>query len=181
MQVVPRLLPVWRYYLWAYIHRLWSAYGWSWLIVALQVLSFNGKPVKNLKGLATMVENCDDEFLQFDLDYDQVSSPLRSLISDLIPITLSSACTDFPLLPCSPRWENLKNSSMHKLSYLYALTWLSDPLIINPNGGMCTYYFVQIVVLETKTARAATLEILTTHCIPAAMSDDLRAWTYPAK
>ena len=33
----------------------------------------------------------------------------------------------------------------------------------------------QIVVLETKTAKAATQDILTTHCIPSAMSDDLKA------
>ncbi|KAF5734179.1 hypothetical protein HS088_TW16G00624 [Tripterygium wilfordii] len=71
-------------------------------IVNTQVLAFNGKPVKNLKGLATMVENCDDEFLKFDLDYDQ------------------------------------------------------------------------IVVLRTKTAKAATVDILTTHCIPSPMSDDLK-------
>ncbi|KAF8729489.1 hypothetical protein HU200_017427 [Digitaria exilis] len=32
-----------------------------------------------------------------------------------------------------------------------------------------------IVVLETKTAKAATQDILTTHCIPCAMSDDLKA------
>ncbi|KAJ8637261.1 hypothetical protein MRB53_011528 [Persea americana] len=71
-------------------------------IVNIQVLNFNGKPVKNLKGLASMVENCTDEFLQFDLDYEQ------------------------------------------------------------------------LVVLETKTAKAATLDILSTHCIPSAMSDDLK-------
>ncbi|XP_031277148.1 protease Do-like 9 [Pistacia vera] len=71
-------------------------------IVNTQVLAFNGKPVKNLKCLANMVENCDDEFLKFDLEYDQ------------------------------------------------------------------------IVVLRTKTAKAATLDILTTHCIPSAMSDDLK-------
>ena len=40
----------------------------------LQVLAFNGQPVKNLKNLVTMVENCKDEFLKFDLEYDQVSS-----------------------------------------------------------------------------------------------------------
>ncbi|KAF8390371.1 hypothetical protein HHK36_024896 [Tetracentron sinense] len=71
-------------------------------IVNTQVLSFNGKPVKSLKSLASMVESCDDEFLKFDLDYQQ------------------------------------------------------------------------IVVLQTKTAKAATLDILTTHCIPSAMSDDLK-------
>lgn len=30
-----------------------------------------------------------------------------------------------------------------------------------------------MVVLQTKTARAATLDILMTHCISSAMSDDL--------
>ncbi|KAL0741791.1 hypothetical protein Bca4012_083304 [Brassica carinata] len=71
-------------------------------IVNTQVLAFNGKPVKNLKCLAEMVENCDDEYMEFSLDYDQ------------------------------------------------------------------------IVVLQTKTAKEATLDILTTHCIPSAMSDDLK-------
>lgn len=28
--------------------------------------------MKNLKGLAEMVENCDDEYMKFNLDYDQV-------------------------------------------------------------------------------------------------------------
>ncbi|KAI4336108.1 hypothetical protein L6164_014677 [Bauhinia variegata] len=72
-------------------------------IVNTQVLAFNGKPVKNLKSLASMVESCDDEYLKFDLEYDQ------------------------------------------------------------------------IVVLNTKTAKAATLDILTTHCIPSAISDDLKS------
>ncbi|XP_038984047.1 protease Do-like 9 [Phoenix dactylifera] len=71
-------------------------------IVNNQVLSFNGQPVKNLKTLASMVENCDEEFLQFDLEYQQ------------------------------------------------------------------------IVVLKTETAKAATKDILLTHCIPSAMSDDLK-------
>ncbi|KAF5200254.1 protease Do-like [Thalictrum thalictroides] len=71
-------------------------------IVNTQVLAFNGKSVKNLKDLASMVENCHDEFLKFDLDYQQ------------------------------------------------------------------------IVVLQTKSAKAATVDILTTHCIPSAMSDDLK-------
>ncbi|KAK3030095.1 hypothetical protein RJ639_037643 [Escallonia herrerae] len=72
-------------------------------IVNTQVYAFNGQPVKNLKSLASMVESCNDEFLKFDLDYQQ------------------------------------------------------------------------IVVLQTKTAKAATVDILATHCIPAAMSDDLRS------
>ncbi|XP_061338609.1 protease Do-like 9 isoform X1 [Gastrolobium bilobum] len=33
----------------------------------------------------------------------------------------------------------------------------------------------QIVVLRAKTAKAATLDILATHCIPSAMSDDLKS------
>ncbi|RLM56053.1 protease Do-like 9 [Panicum miliaceum] len=72
-------------------------------IVNIQVLAFNGTPVKNLKHLATMVEECNEAFLKFDLDYDQ------------------------------------------------------------------------LVVLETKTAKAATQDILTTHCIPSAMSEDLKS------
>ncbi|CAD6337117.1 unnamed protein product [Miscanthus lutarioriparius] len=72
-------------------------------IVNIQVLAFNGTPVKNLKHLVTMVEECDEAFLKFDLDYDQ------------------------------------------------------------------------LVVLETKTAKAATQDILTTHCIPSAVSEDLKS------
>ncbi|XP_028126775.1 protease Do-like 9 [Camellia sinensis] len=72
-------------------------------IVNTQVLAFNGQTVKNLKSLVSMVESCGDEFLKFDLDYQQ------------------------------------------------------------------------IVVLRTKVAKAATLDILTTHCIPSAMSDDLKS------
>ncbi|KAL7191995.1 hypothetical protein ACSBR2_023960 [Camellia fascicularis] len=72
-------------------------------IVNTQVRACNGKPVKNLKSLASMVESCDDEFLKFDLEYQQ------------------------------------------------------------------------IVVLQTKAAKAATLDILATHCIPSAMSDDLKS------
>ncbi|KAK6123389.1 hypothetical protein DH2020_042865 [Rehmannia glutinosa] len=71
-------------------------------IVNTQVLALNGQPVKNLKSLANMVENCNDEYLKFDLEYQQ------------------------------------------------------------------------IVALQTKTAKAATLDILSTHCIPSAMSDDLK-------
>lgn len=35
-------------------------------------MAFNGKPVKNLRTLANMVENCSEEFLKFDLEYQQV-------------------------------------------------------------------------------------------------------------
>ncbi|CAO2146769.1 unnamed protein product [Urochloa humidicola] len=68
-----------------------------------QVVSFNGQPVKNLKNLVTMVENCKDKFLNFGLE------------------------------------------------------------------------FGQLVILETKSAKAATQDILTARCIPCAMSDDLKA------
>ncbi|KAJ0049377.1 hypothetical protein Pint_15399 [Pistacia integerrima] len=36
------------------------------------------------------------------------------------------------------------------------------------------YPLVPVVVLRTKPAKAAILDILTTHCIPSAMSDDLK-------
>lgn len=71
-------------------------------IVNTQVMACNGKPVKNLKSLAMMVEACDEEFLKFDLEYEQ------------------------------------------------------------------------IVVLQTKSAKAATAHILAMHCIPSPMSDDLK-------
>ncbi|XP_021912324.1 protease Do-like 9 [Carica papaya] len=71
-------------------------------IVNTQVLAVNGVPVKNLRSLADMVENCNDDYLRFDLEYDQ------------------------------------------------------------------------IVILHTKNARAGTLDILKTHCIPSAMSEDLK-------
>ncbi|KAH0885815.1 hypothetical protein HID58_061911 [Brassica napus] len=41
-------------------------------IVNTQVVAFNGKPVKNLKCLAEMVENCEDEYMEFNLDYHQI-------------------------------------------------------------------------------------------------------------
>uniref|UniRef100_A0A0C9RQ71 TSA: Wollemia nobilis Ref_Wollemi_Transcript_3394_2715 transcribed RNA sequence n=1 Tax=Wollemia nobilis TaxID=56998 RepID=A0A0C9RQ71_9CONI len=71
-------------------------------IVNTQVLTFNEVPVRNLKHLAEMVENCEEEFLKFTLDYQQ------------------------------------------------------------------------IVVLGTKASKAATPDILATHCIPSAVSDDLK-------
>ncbi|KAL1363031.1 DEAD-box ATP-dependent RNA helicase 8 isoform X2 [Arachis hypogaea] len=49
----------------------------------IQVIAFNDKPVKNLKGLATMIENCDDEFLKFDLEYQQdVTATKRNEFED---------------------------------------------------------------------------------------------------
>ncbi|KAJ8531076.1 hypothetical protein K7X08_025807 [Anisodus acutangulus] len=72
-------------------------------LVNTQVIAFNGNPVKNLKSLANMVEACKEEYLKFDLDYNQ------------------------------------------------------------------------IVVLQTKNAKAATSDILAMHCIPSAMSDDLKS------
>ncbi|KHG27181.1 Protease Do-like 9 [Gossypium arboreum] len=74
----------------------------------IEGFALNGKPVTNLRRLAEMVENCNDEFLKLDLEYEQT------------------------------------------------------------------------VVLRTKTAEAATPDILATHCIPSAMSTDLKAlrpWT----
>lgn len=71
-------------------------------IVNTQIMAFNGIPVRNLKHLAHMVETCKEEFLKFDLEYQQM------------------------------------------------------------------------VVLEANKAKAATPEILATHCIPSAMSDDLK-------
>jgi hypothetical protein len=97
----------------------------------LKVVGFNGKPVKNLKSLAAMVESCDDEYLKFDLDYEQV-------------------CLYFPICLCVLKKNGFKS------------------LLTNHSS-------MQIVVLRTKTAKAATLDILATHCIPSAMSEDLKS------
>ncbi|KAI3879140.1 hypothetical protein MKX03_010644 [Papaver bracteatum] len=45
-----------------------------------QVFSFNGNPIRNLKSLANMVENCEDEFMKFELDYKKVSLTLQILV-----------------------------------------------------------------------------------------------------
>ncbi|KNA08610.1 hypothetical protein SOVF_161100, partial [Spinacia oleracea] len=37
--------------------------------------------------------------------------------------------------------------------------------------------FNKVVILRTETAKAATADILATHCIPSAMSDDLKSFT----
>eukprot|EP00899_Mesostigma_viride_P004617 jgi/Mesvir1/14156/Mv08891-RA.1 len=40
--------------------------------VALQVFEFNRVPIKNLRHLAELVEACREEYLRFDLEYNQV-------------------------------------------------------------------------------------------------------------
>lgn len=50
------------------------------ILLSVQVLTFNGMPVKDLKSLASMVENCDDEYLKFGLEYNQVLSLFLSLM-----------------------------------------------------------------------------------------------------
>lgn len=107
----------------------------KFILLSVQVLTFNGMSVKNLKSLASMVENCDDEYLKFGLEYNQVLSLFLSLMHTYAWI-------------------------MHACSAIF-LRWLN---CILP---------AQMVVLQTKTARAATLDILMTHCISSAMSDDL--------
>lgn len=81
-----------------------------------------------------MVESCEDEFLKFDLEYQQVLSP------SLPPIACVYAC-------------------------LLSVSYVQN-----------CYRCFQLAVLQTKTAKAATLDILATHCIPSAMSDDLKTW-----
>ncbi|EFJ30037.1 hypothetical protein SELMODRAFT_90340 [Selaginella moellendorffii] len=71
-------------------------------IVNTQIIAFNGTAVRNLKHLAHMVDNCNDGFMRFDLEYQQM------------------------------------------------------------------------IVLDAQVAKSATPEILSMHCIPSAMSDDLR-------
>ena len=45
-------------------------------IVNTQVHQVNGKPVKNLSDLTRQIEGCEDQYLRFDLEYNQVSGAL---------------------------------------------------------------------------------------------------------
>jgi hypothetical protein len=125
----------------------------------MQVVAFNGKPVKNLKSLANMVENFDDEFLKFDLEYDQVLSLSLSL-------SLSHTHTHTP------------HTHTHRGSVCLCVLTFASRLFILVLSGTDIYIYtctlVQIVVLRTKTAKEATVDILTTHGIPSAISDDLK-------
>jgi len=118
----------------------------------MQVVAFNGKPVKNLKSLANMVENFDDEFLKFDLEYDQVLS-----------LSLSHTHTR-------------ARARAHRGSLGLCVPTFASRLFILVLSGTDFYTctLVQIVVLRTKTAKEATVDILTTHGIPSAISDDLK-------
>ncbi|KAK3033550.1 hypothetical protein RJ639_032398 [Escallonia herrerae] len=55
------------------------------------------------------------------------------------------------------------------------LVVVSQVLVADINIGYEDIVNTQVVVLQTKNAKAATWDILTTHCIPSAMSDDLKA------
>ena len=45
-------------------------------IVNTQVHKVNGKPVKNLSDLTKQIEGCKDQYLRFDLEYNQVAFPV---------------------------------------------------------------------------------------------------------
>lgn len=64
-------------------------------LYVMQVLAFNGQPVKNLKSLADMVESCADEFLKFDLEYQQVR----------LSLSLSTSFNPFLSLPFIKNFE----------------------------------------------------------------------------
>lgn len=68
-------------------------------IVNAQVLAFNGQTVRNLKDLANMVERCTDEYMKFDLEYDQIivlrteeskAETSRILSANHIPASMSN-------------------------------------------------------------------------------------------
>uniref|UniRef100_A0A1S3XDE6 Protease Do-like 9 n=1 Tax=Nicotiana tabacum TaxID=4097 RepID=A0A1S3XDE6_TOBAC len=63
-------------------------------LVNTQVLAFNGKPIKNLKSLANMVEACKKEYMKFDLDYDQTKNA-KAATSDILAMhCIPSAMSD---------------------------------------------------------------------------------------
>lgn len=53
-------------------------------IVNTQVHQVNGKPVKNLSDLTRQIEGCEDQYLRFDLEYNQV----RGALSQILPCSL---------------------------------------------------------------------------------------------
>ena len=48
-------------------------------IVNTQVHKVNGKPVNNLSDLTKQIENCREEYLRFDLEYNQVCLVLKCI------------------------------------------------------------------------------------------------------
>ncbi|KAK4264306.1 hypothetical protein QN277_025505 [Acacia crassicarpa] len=57
-----------------------------------QVLAFNGKPIKNLKSLASLVENCNDEHLEFSLEDDQIVALRTARAKDATLDILDTYC-----------------------------------------------------------------------------------------
>ncbi len=49
-------------------------------IVNTQVHQVNGKPVKNLLDLTRQIEGCEDQYLRFDLEYNQVRKALITVL-----------------------------------------------------------------------------------------------------
>ena len=64
-------------------------------IVNTQVRQVNGKPVRNLSDLTKKIESCKDQYLKFDLEYDQVTLPACYALH--IP-----HCTSVVVLPAKP-------------------------------------------------------------------------------
>ena len=58
----------------------------------LQVKSVNGVPVKNLEGLVAAVEACKEHFLQFQLEYSQVSVVQEWSFNALLMCTPHALC-----------------------------------------------------------------------------------------
>ncbi len=50
-------------------------------IVNTQVHQVNGKPVKNLLDLTRQIEGCQDQYLRFDLEYNQVGGALIQILT----------------------------------------------------------------------------------------------------
>lgn len=64
-------------------------------IVNTQVHKVNGKAVKNLSDLTKQIENCRDEYLRFDLEYNQVSHCSVSLKLPMQSVCAARTCCGF--------------------------------------------------------------------------------------
>lgn len=143
-----------------------------------------------------MVEKCNDEYLKFDLEYQQVGCDKFDATQRVASMSHwdGNKCSFLGFVIWHIGFSHLNKYTFHHLNNTpggieFAISFIS-PLYVPFLAHFVSFHAVdyisyftlfslpipQIVVLQTKTAKAATLDILATHCIPSAMSDDLKAW-----
>ena len=108
------------------------------------------------------VEGCKEHFLHFQLEYNQVLlAEAPSPCPCLSPMSFIGAAR-----PC----EGISHSGMY--SIVRETSWHTMRSSVCVIMGACSR--LQVVVMETKAASAATRDILTMHYIPHDRSEELR-------